>query len=145
MRPWLVIDYMDYEYETLFFHIKHPEPPAGLFEKIMRRIDAEQKLFSARRRIFIFSIGLVGSVIALVPTFQMARTALVESGFTQFFSLIFSDSGVIASYWRNFALTLLEVLPAGVIALFLVSVFVFLGSLKFLARDIEIIFHPRAT
>ncbi len=123
-------------------NFKLKEPPEELFGKIMHRISKEQRLLRAKRRIIIFSIGLFGSLLAFIPTFHMLRTGIIESGFIEFFSLLFSDSWVVMTYWQNFILTLLESIPSLSIAAFLTTVFVFLGSLKYLMRNIKMILTP---
>ena len=42
------------DYEKLFTHLETPEPPAGLFAKIMARIHEEERLLSIKRRFFSF-------------------------------------------------------------------------------------------
>lgn len=117
-----------------------PEPPAGLLEKIIYRIHEERRLLNFKRRIIFFSVGLIGSIVALIPSFRALKGGLVESGFIKFLSLLFSDFGVVMTCWQNFALALLESLPTINIIVFLVVIFIFFGSLKFLVRDIKIIF-----
>ncbi|MDO8582162.1 MAG: hypothetical protein Q7S16_04800, partial [bacterium] len=80
------------------------------------------------------------SFFALLPVFNMMRADMVQSGFAEFFSLLFSDIGMVAAYWQNFAFTLLESLPAVSIAAFLATVLVFLGSLRIITRDMKYIY-----
>jgi len=90
----------------------------------------------------IFSLVLMASVAAFIPTLKMVQSELSESGFLQFLSLAFSDFGIIAIYWQNFVMSLLETIPAMSFAILLVIIFVFLYSLKFLVRNIEILLSP---
>lgn len=119
------------------------EPPAGLFDKIMFRIEKEKNFLTLRRRIIIFSIGLIGSAIAFIPAFAYARSGFVESGFYSFFSLIFSDTEIVLTYWENFLQSLLETLPAAGLAALLATVAVFLESLKMLVRDLIIFYNSK--
>lgn len=119
------------------------EPPAGLFDKIMCRIEKERKILTLRRRIIIFSIGLVGSAIAFIPALAYVRTGLVESGFSAFFSLIFSDTEIVLVYWKNFVQSLLETLPVAGLAVFLATIAVFLESLKMLVRDLKNFYNSK--
>lgn len=134
---------MRQDYEKLFSNIQLTEPPAGLFDKIISRIYNERNLMAVRRRVVIFSIGFAGSVIALAPAFLAVRTGLAESGFAYYFSLLFSDFNVVAAYWQNFALALLEALPITSMALLLGIIFVFLGSLRFLSKNIKGFYHSK--
>ncbi len=119
------------------------ELPEGILERIMVRIHAEQRFLTFKRRLAIFSFGLIGSGIAFIPTFKMVQAGFAESGFLQFFSLFFSDFGIVAVYWQSFTMSLLETLPVMSLAIFLAVIFIFLESLRFLARDIKFIFSPR--
>ena len=118
---------------------KYNEPSEELFGKIMQRIREEQHRLILKRRIAIFSIGLVGSAMAFIPTLRMVATGLVESGFSEFVSLLFSDLGTVLSNWQNFLFALMESFPVISIAAFLTTIFVFLQSLKFLARDTKFV------
>lgn len=114
-----------------------------LFLRIMNRIHKEQRLLVIKRRIAVFSVILVGCVIALLPAFNMVKIALAESGFMQFLSLLFSDFGVVASYWQSFALTLLESLPILSLTIFLAVILGFLESAKYLTKDIKYVYGYR--
>ena len=113
------------------------ELPEGIFGRIMARLRAEQRLLTIKRRMAIFSIGLIGSGVAFIPVFKMAQVEISNSGFLQFFSLLFSDFGTVAAYWQSFVLSLLETFPAVSAAALLSVILVFLGSLKFLVRNIK--------
>ncbi len=146
MHPLFVLVYMNMrkDYEKLFSHLKSPEPPDGLFEKIILRLRKEQKLISLKRRLIIFSIGLIGSAVAFISAFQAVQKGFTESGFIEFLSLLFSDAGVIMTYWQNFALSLLETFPTMSLVALLAIGLIFLESLKLLAKDIKIlIFLPK--
>lgn len=116
------------------------EPPMGLFEKVMGRIHKEQRLFNIKRRIVIFSIGLVGSLITSFPAIKFLSSEFIATGFIQFSSLLFSDFAIVTTYWQSFILTLLETLPTIGIIAFLITAFIFLESLKHLTKDIRYVF-----
>lgn len=125
--------------EQLLRTLEAPDPRPQLFDVVMKRITMEG-VRAAKRRLVIFSVGCVGSFAAVLPAFMMMRTNMAQSGFAEFFSLLFSDMGSVALYWQNFTLTLLESLPAVSIAAFLATLFVFFGSLRFLTRDIKLLY-----
>lgn len=114
-----------------------PEPPKELFGRIMSRIRREQKLETVKQRIAIFSIGALASLAAVFPAFQILETELASSGFFSFFSLLFSDFSIVAAYWQNFALSLLETLPIMGLAAVLAASAFFLGSIKLLTKNIR--------
>jgi hypothetical protein len=134
---------MDKKLEEISESFNLVEPPTGLFDKVMCRIEREKKILTLRRRIIIFSIGLIGSAVAFIPAFQYARSGFVESGFYSFFSLFFSDTEIVLAYWENFAQSLLETLPVLGLAVFLTTVAVFLESLKMLVRDLKIFYNSK--
>jgi hypothetical protein len=115
-----------------------PEPPQGLFEKILKRIQKERRILFIRH-VAIFSTMLFGSLTALIPVSRMLISDFSSSGFFNFFSLIFYGFSSISSYWQSLALILLETLPATSIALFLAVLLIFLQSIKSLSKDIKII------
>lgn len=117
------------------------EPPIGLFEKIISRIHRERRILTIKRRIIIFSVGLVGSLAAFFPALKMVSAELSSSGFNQFFSLIFSDFTVVMRYWQSFVMTLLETLPVMSLMVLLAVIFILLESSKYLAKNVKAIFN----
>ena len=109
------------------------EPPIGLFEKIINRIHKEERVL-VLRRIIIFSTTLVISLIGFFPALSLLMSGLNQSGFLNFFSLMFSDSSTIMTYWQSFAMVLLQTLPALSLALFLSVLLTLLQSIKSLTK-----------
>ena len=126
-------------YKFFLMQLVNPELPEGILDRIIFRIQ-EEKSAAARRRIAVFSLAMVCSLLLFPVALKMARTDLSESGFSQFLLLVFSDFGIVAAYWQNFAMSLLETFPAFSFGLVLASVFIFMESLAFLARDIRYFF-----
>jgi len=114
------------------------EPPKGLLEKILNRIHREER-FLVFRKIVIFSVIFIASVTGFVPAVKMLLSDFSQSGFVNFFSLIFSDFSVVLTSWQSFSMILLETLPAASIALTLVTLFAFFQSIKYLSKNIKII------
>ena len=114
------------------------EPPKHLLEKILKRIHREERILVLRKTV-IFSLTLVASLIGLVPSFNILLSDFSRSGFTSFFSLIFSDFSSVAAYWQSFMLILLESLPILSLALFLIVLLACLQSIKVLSKNIKII------
>jgi len=127
---------MSANYNDLFNHFKPAEPSEGLFGIILQRFQKEQCLSFIKRAVLFFLV-FIGSVAAIVPGFQTTRAGLVESGFMQFFSLIFSDFKIVITDWQNFSFALLESLPAVSMAIFFSTLLVFLESLRFLVKNIK--------
>jgi len=128
------------EYEKLFSCFTAIEPPEGLLDRIMERIGRERHVLAVKQRLVVIFLGFVASAAALVPVFNLVQTDINQSGFLQFLSLAFSDFGIITAYWQNFAMSLLETIPAISLAMFFAVIFMFLGSFKLLARDLKIVY-----
>ena len=129
------------DFEKLFTIFNQLEPSPGLLDGIMLRINEVRRLKKARIRAAFFGTVFLAALIALVPAWQEFYAEFTQSGFLQFISLLFSDAGVIASYWQELLISLAESLPVFGISAILASVFGILISLKFLTRDIGIIFR----
>lgn len=129
---------MNQDLEKLFTHLEPPEPPAELLGRILNSIQREKGLRAAKKRIAIFSLGVLGSLVAAIPVFQAAHGAVVESGFSHFLSLIFSDFGTVITFWDKFIFSIFESLPVMNVALLLAVIFIFLGSLKYLVKNIAV-------
>ncbi len=119
------------------------ELPEGLFDRIICRIREERRLLVFKRRLAFYSVGAIGSLIAFIPAFGAMWTELAQSGLAQFISLIFSDTRAVLAFWDVFTLSILESLPAFSIAVVFATLFIFLSSLKLLARDILAVLAPR--
>ena len=131
------------DYEKLFTHLKKVEPVPELFGQIMDRIHKEQNLAVIQRRFIFFSMGLAISIAAFIPAFKMVRAGFIESGFAEYFLLLFSDSEIIAVHWQDYVLSLLESLPVMSLIIFSAVTLLFLESLKLLAKDITTILSSK--
>lgn len=125
---------MQNDWQKLFSSLSEINPPAGLQQKILERLRQAQKRAIFWRLIF-FSSTTILSLVALVPVLQTAYARLIESGFTRFFSLLFSDFTLITSFWRSFAMSLLETLPIMSLVVILIVLAVFLESIKLLDKE----------
>ena len=114
------------------------EPPKGLLEEIFKRIHKEE-LFLVLRRTVIFSITLVASLVGFIPSLKVLIYDFSQTGFINFFSLVFSDFSSVITYWQSFSIILLETLPILSLALFLAVVLTMLQSIKSLTRNVKII------
>lgn len=117
------------------------EPPKELFGNIMKRIHKEERLLTLRKRLAVASFILLSSGVLLFPAFKAVQSSMVESGFAEFLSLIFYDLKSVIVFWQSFSLALLESLPATSLAGFLAVLLVFLGALRFVARDMKDVFR----
>lgn len=130
----------DNNLKKLFSNLELFEPKNELYENILENIEIKQKVILSRRRFFIFATLFLLSLISLIPAIKMLVNDFTNSGFIQFFSLIFSDSQIILNYWQSFVLTLLESLPIISTVIFLGILFVMLESIRFISKDIKFVF-----
>jgi hypothetical protein len=87
-------------------------------------------------KLWVFtSIGIT-SLGGLVPAFKILSNDLAQSGFFEYLSLAFSDSGLILSIWREFVFSLAESLPILSIIFTLSLIFIFFLSLKYMMKQI---------
>ncbi len=126
-------------YEKLFQSLRHIEPPQELYGGIVARITREQR-HRAIIRLFFLGFAVLLSFAALIPTFRYLSNDFYQSGSYQYLSLIFSDGGMLISYWKEFMLSIAESLPIISIAAFLSILFIMLGSLKLAAQNIKTAF-----
>ena len=105
-----------------------------MVNRVMERITKRR---IARARIAVFAHGLLSlaAVIALVPAFQYAFASAAQSGFSGYLSLIVSDGGSLAAYWKDLGLTLMESAPIAGCALVLGILLVLAYNARKIAGD----------
>lgn len=120
---------------TKIFQKAKYEPDSNLNGIVWSAIIARDKR-AAQFKLWIFAfIGFV-SFVGLVPTFQKLFADLARSGFYEYFSLIFSDTGSVVSYWKELAFSLTESLPVMSIIFAFSLLFICFLSLKYLMKQI---------
>ncbi len=132
---------MDKSYEKLFDKLDAIKPADDLLGKIMLRVRKEEKK-KIMLQLIIFSLSSLGSLISIIATFFLVKVKIIESGFDQFFSLIFSDLHIVLMYWQNYAFTLLETLPINSLLLFLASLLIFVVSARIIIKDFKKLHSP---
>lgn len=92
--------------------------PAGLFDRIICAIKKEQELRQTRRLLCVFA-SLFGVSIILMPfSLGFFIRECNESGFFYFLSSATGNFNIALAYWKEFAMSIFEVLPiAAVVAL----------------------------
>ena len=109
------------DYEKLFAHLEPPEPPAGLFDRIIIAIKHEQELRNTKRLVFGFLTLLVISFSAAPFSWELFTNQILDSGMIQFIEIAFSDSNALFASWQEFSLAIAESLPIIGIAIFTVN------------------------
>ena len=108
-------------FEKLFSHFEAPEPPAGLFEKIILAIKREQELRRTKRLLFSFLFLLVVSLISTPFSWTMLVSQVKSSGIIYFISTAVSDFGTFLAFWKDFGLAIAESLPVAGITVFVLN------------------------
>jgi len=130
---------MDNDLRNLFRKFENVRPPEKLYFSIVERVQAEQ-LARAKRRFVFFLITAIASLVALVPALQALISDYYRSGFYQYLSVIFSDSNLALTYWKDFLLLLTDAFPVTATGILLASIFVFVGSIRELVLKIRPLF-----
>ena len=118
----------------IFQKVKY-EPEANLSGNIWRKIIARDNL-TVRFKLWAFGFAGLASLGGLIPVFKILFADFVRSGFFEYFSLIFSDTGSILSSWKEFVSSLMESLPVVSVVLTLSLLFICFLSLRYLMKQI---------
>ncbi len=109
------------------------DPPARLLGVVLNRIDAEKRRTARWHLAVSAGAGLV-SLAALIPAVQYLARDLNSSVFGRYLSLLLSDGRYLASFWSEYALSLVESLPLVSLAAVLAACLALLASFKFSAK-----------
>lgn len=118
------------DYEKLFTHLEPPDPPAGLFDRIILAIKREQELRNTKRLAFGFLALLAVSLTAAPFTWTFFSGQMVESGVLQFMSIAINDLGTFFTFWQAFSLAIAESLPIMGITLFTINMILAVFTLR---------------
>lgn len=110
-------------------------PQTGLADNIWQTIVRRQK-YTARIKLLIFSLTGLLSLVGLIPALKTLLSDFAQSGFYEYLSLIFSNSGTVLTFWKELLLTLAESLPVLSIVSSFTLIFILLLSLKHIMRQI---------
>jgi hypothetical protein len=119
----------------IFQKVKY-ESNINLAENVWQSVVLHDKCI-VRVKLWAFSIIGFASLVGLMPAFKALSSDFVQSGFYEYFSLIFSDSGLILSYWKELFFSLAESLPTISIILTLSLLFICFLSLRYLMKQIS--------
>ena len=117
-----------------------------LAENVWNTIVAREKRNTQTKFWAFFSLGAT-SLAGLVPVFKVLSNDLSQSGFYEYSSLIFSDTGLMLSYWKELSFSLAESLPIMSIVFTLSLLFIVFLSIKYVLKQIinnQLTFRSRA-
>jgi hypothetical protein len=104
-------------------------PENQLSDNIWRLIVSKENK-KDKIRTWSYSITGVLSVSLLFPVISKMVDGFGSSGFFEYISLIFSDSSIILTYWKEFVLLIINSVPFMSFGLSLILVFVLFVSIK---------------
>jgi hypothetical protein len=109
------------------------QPKADLYDRVINRINREERLMMLKKRLILESFSLVISFFVFIPLTLKLLSDLAASGLTQFLSLIFTDFAVVMANIGDYFLSRLESTPALSLSLALTALLAFVFSLAKLA------------
>jgi ABC-type multidrug transport system permease subunit len=116
--------------ELYMFEFDIKEPPNDLFLKIIARIGREKEI-KQTRKLILFAIPFVFSLILLPFSWNYFWTEIKNSGIFYFFETLFTNLSLVLTYWKDFVFAILESLPILAIVAFIVNL-LFSFSLAYL-------------
>jgi hypothetical protein len=117
--------------------------PQGLRAAVLARIAGLERA-RARARVGLFGAASLVCAALLVPAVQYAAAQFYASGFGSYLSLVFSDQGLVLTYWREFGLLLVESLPSIALLILIPLALAFLWSLRQALRSAPAAFTTRS-
>lgn len=114
-------------FRKIFEYLEKKEPPVRLLGKIVSTIRLEREKIE-KRKFFAGIAFFAVSIFTFIPAIKYFISEITQSGFSEYFSLLFSDAGTISMYWKEFGLVLLESMPIFAIACVLAVFFTLLVS-----------------
>jgi len=126
--------------EKLFKKLENIEPSRELEGNILKSIALEKSWQAKKGLIFAdtLTLGSLGAFVFVIVNFW---NGIAESEFWSLLKLIFSDTSAVASFWKDFAFSLLETFPAAHLAAILAPVFLLLVAMKIYFRSNEIKYY----
>ena len=125
---------MEHKLIKLFQKAKY-EPDTNLADDIWHAIVIRDK-YMTRLKLWAFAFMGFVSLVGLVPALKVLSNDFTQSGFYEYFSLIFSDGGSMLSYWKEFVFSLAESLPTMSIIFTLSLLFICFLSLRHLMKQV---------
>ncbi|MBU6141544.1 hypothetical protein KGO95_00305 [Patescibacteria group bacterium] len=114
------------------------EPSPALYHAVLHRIDHERARQAKFRLAGLLALALA-SLGALVPAFHYTAQEFARTGVFQYASLLFSDGSLMATYWREFVMTVIESIPVLGVVFMLSAVGTFLASMILALKNMRIV------
>ncbi|MBU6390214.1 hypothetical protein KGQ31_01555 [Patescibacteria group bacterium] len=112
------------------------KPDAALTARIIDKI-GRARLRNTRVKVTLYFSSVALSLAAFVPSLIYAMQGFTQSEFSDYLSLVFSDTGTVMASWKAFGLSLVESLPLVGVTLALATFLAFFYSASVLWRHRE--------
>ena len=104
-------------------------PESRLSDDIWAVVKAKNAKTLRVKKLGYFSLGVL-SLSGSIFSIKMLIEQFIQLGFFKYLSLIFSDGGIIATYWKEYTLSLIDSLPIASLAVFLFFLFMLVISIN---------------
>lgn len=111
------------------------EPSTDLADSIWHKIIIRNKRITFIKISAFSTLGAL-SLFGLIPVSETLLSKFTNSGFYEYFSLLFSNNSEIASYWKDLAYSMAESLPMINIIYVFVLIFTLFLSIKYITKQI---------
>jgi hypothetical protein len=119
----------------------HLPIPKGLRKNILLSIRKEERR-RARLYLFVATIVVPSSIFGAWFAILYMAQEFLSSNFYTYLSLLFSDTDIVFMYWQQFALSLAESIPLIGATVFLMTLAIFLASIRVLVSNVRGSFTP---
>ncbi len=103
------------------------QPSQDLVERILLVV-IKKKQFYTSVRLFVYGFLAVLSCVGCVVVWKTEGSNILNSKLVELLSLLFSDFGVVVSYWKEYTLSVVEAVP--VFSIFFVALFVWFAIIS---------------
>jgi len=100
-----------------------------LSSDIWNVIESKTTHMTKQKTLFYLSIGAM-SLVGTIFSVKSLIEEFLRLGFFNYLSLIFSDIGVITTYWREYTLTLMDSLPVTSLIILFSLLFILFISIR---------------
>ena len=137
---FFVLINMKRRFEKVAKEAKPINPPPELFDRIILAIKTEQEIQIAQKLLFDFLFLFSVSIMFLPFSWSVLINQLEKSGTISLFSVLVSDFGIFLTFWKDFSLAILEVLPVTEIIFFSISLGISIFTLRLFLKNKNLIF-----
>jgi len=127
------------DYEKLFQGNGGIDTVDRLSQAVLSRISRHSRR-TARVKVAVLGFFALAAFLSIIPAVGLMVRGFQQSGFLQYFSLLFSDGRSVMASWQEFVLSLAESLPVVGITAVLGATFVLLASVALVAKHIRTAF-----